>query len=46
MEKKIYEEPSVKKVEFDFNECIAASFVCGVQIPTADEDGNSLCSDN
>ena len=25
MEKKIYEEPSVKKVEFDFNECIAAS---------------------
>ena len=25
MEKKVYEEPSVKKVEFDFNECIAAS---------------------
>lgn len=25
MEKKIYEEPSVKKVEFDFNERIAAS---------------------
>ena len=33
MEKKIYEEPSVKKVEFDFNECIAASTddpeICG-----------------
>ena len=25
MEKKIYVEPSVKKVEFEFNECIAAS---------------------
>lgn len=25
MEKKVYEEPSVKKVEFDFNERIAAS---------------------
>lgn len=25
MEKKTYEEPSVKKVEFDFNERIAAS---------------------
>lgn len=25
MEKKIYEEPSVTKVEFDFNERIAAS---------------------
>ena len=25
MEKKVYEEPSVTKVEFDFNECIAAS---------------------
>lgn len=25
MEKKIYEEPSIKKVEFDFSERIAAS---------------------
>ena len=25
MEKKIYEEPTVQMVEFDFNECIAAS---------------------
>lgn len=25
MEKKVYEEPSVKKVEFEFNERIAAS---------------------
>lgn len=34
MEKKIYEEPSVKKVEFDFNECIAAS-----------TDSNMQCED-
>ena len=26
MEKKIYEEPSVKKVEFEFNERIASSY--------------------
>lgn len=25
MEKKIYEEPTVQMVEFDFNECIASS---------------------
>lgn len=38
MEKKVYEEPSVKKVEFDFNECIAAS---GFAEPSASDPGCS-----
>ena len=37
MEKKVYEEPSVKKVEFDFNERIASSS-CG-ELPPGEGDG-------
>lgn len=42
MEKKIYEEPSVTKVEFDFNECIAASVQSGGPIEgcSAGDDGD------
>lgn len=30
--KKVYEEPSVKKVEFEFNERIAASGSCSLDL--------------
>lgn len=39
MEKKVYEEPSVKKVEFDFNECIAAS-TSDMTCPSGGDDGD------
>ena len=38
MEKKIYVEPSVKKVEFEFNERIAAS--------TCNQDPSEICTIN
>lgn len=41
-EKKEYEEPSVTKVEFEFNEAITASS-CIVIV--ADDYGNGLCYD-
>lgn len=44
--KKVYEEPSVKKVEFEFNERIAASGSCSVSDPMAQMMfGNPDCKD-
>lgn len=41
MEKKVYEEPSVKKVEFEFNERIASSNECSGEV-TSDEGDDCL----
>ena len=40
MEKKVYEEPSVTKVEFEFNECIAASVQPGFDPMECDSGGD------
>lgn len=42
--KKVYEEPSVKKVEFEFNERIAASGSCGHGY-TSVFDHNPVCEE-
>lgn len=42
MEKKFFEEPSVQKVEFEFNERIAASG-CIAPYPDWTEDGDTRC---
>lgn len=42
MEKKVYEEPSVKKVEFDFNECIAASTLSDMQCESSGPDDDQI----